>query len=341
MRTARLKVDFGKGYYHCISRVVNRAFVLKEAEKEQFVKWMRRYAEFCGVRVVTYCVMSNHFHVLVEIPERPSEGLLPDDAELLRRLALVSSAARVTDMRRLLEAFRGEGNVAAAEALRERILSRMWDVSAFMQQLKQRFTQWFNKKHRRRGTLWEERFKSVLVEGSGTALATIAAYIDLNPVRAGLVEDPKEYRWSGYAEAIAGKEGAIEGLSVVGDYLGGTGRQRRVGVLKVYRKWLYEEGEEIRGDRELGIQGRRGMSREVVEKVIAEGGELTRGEVLRVRVRYFCDGAILGSRAYVEELLARRKVSTGLVRRTGASKMKGGVWEGLHTLRALRMGVYG
>ena len=337
-----MKVESGTGYYHCVSRVVNRAFVLQEAEKEQFVKWMRRYAEFCGVRVVTYCVMSNHFHVLVEVPERPVEaGLLPDDAELLRRLALVSSAATVADVRRLLEAFRGEGNEAEAEALRERILSRMWDVSAFMQQLKQRFTQWFNKKHKRRGTLWEERFKSVLVEGSGTALATIAAYIDLNPVRAGLVKDPKDYRWSGYAEAVAGKAGAIEGLSVVGEYLGATGKQRRAGVLKACRKWLYEEGEEIRGERELGIQGRRGMSREVVEKVIAEGGELTRGEILRVRVRYFCDGAILGSRAYVEELLSKRKALTGLVRRTGASKMKGGVWEGLHTLRALRTGVYG
>ena len=76
MRTARLKVEYGTGYYHCVSRVVNRDYVLGEVEKEQFVKWMRRYAEFCGVRVVTFCVMSNHFHVLVEVPERPSEDEL-------------------------------------------------------------------------------------------------------------------------------------------------------------------------------------------------------------------------------------------------------------------------
>jgi hypothetical protein len=44
----------------------------------------------------------------------------------------------------------------------------------------------------------------VLVEGAGQALATIAAYIDLNPVRAGIVSDPKDYRWGGYAEATGG-----------------------------------------------------------------------------------------------------------------------------------------
>jgi hypothetical protein len=52
------------------------------------------------------------------------------------------------------------------------------------------------------GTLWEGRFKSVLVEGTGQTLSTMAAYIDLNPVRAGIVKDPADYRWSGYAEAV-------------------------------------------------------------------------------------------------------------------------------------------
>lgn len=60
-----------------------------------------------------------------------------------------------------------------------------------------RFTQWFNRTHARKGTLWEERFESVLVEGAGTALMTMAAYIEPNPVRAGLVSDPKDFRWCG------------------------------------------------------------------------------------------------------------------------------------------------
>jgi putative transposase len=44
----------------------------------------------------------------------------------------------------------------------------------------------------------------VLVEGAGYALTTMAAYIDLNLVRAGIVGDPKDYRWCGYGAAVAG-----------------------------------------------------------------------------------------------------------------------------------------
>ena len=72
-----------------------------------------------------------------------------------------------------------------------------------MEGLLQRFTRWFNRTHKRTGNLWEDAFKSVIVE-DGVAARTIAAYIDLNPVRAGMVEDPAEYRWSSYGEAMGG-----------------------------------------------------------------------------------------------------------------------------------------
>ncbi len=55
----------------------------------------------------------------------------------------------------------------------------------YMKGFLQRFTQWFNRKHGRSGGLWEDAFKSVLVE-DGAASRTMAAYIDLNPVRAGM-----------------------------------------------------------------------------------------------------------------------------------------------------------
>jgi len=53
-----------------------------------------------------------------------------------------------------------------------------------MKDLKQRFTQWYNKRNGLKGTLWEDTYQSVLVEDSERALMTMAAYIDLNPVRA-------------------------------------------------------------------------------------------------------------------------------------------------------------
>jgi hypothetical protein len=66
----------------------------------------------------------------------------------------------------------------------------------------------FLRRHERRGTPWMERFKSVLVE-DGEALRTMALYIDLNPVRAGLVADPKDDFWTGYGEAAGGLKSAV------------------------------------------------------------------------------------------------------------------------------------
>ena len=60
------------GVYHSVSRVIQRRFVFGDLERERFVEILREDEEFCGVRLRTYCVMSNHFHVLVEVPKRPS-----------------------------------------------------------------------------------------------------------------------------------------------------------------------------------------------------------------------------------------------------------------------------
>jgi hypothetical protein len=73
-----------------------------------------------------------------------------------------------------------------------------------LKELKLRVTFYMNKRLGRTGTLWEGRYKSVLVGDCAQALLTISAYIDLNPVRAGLVSNPGDYRWCGYAEAVAG-----------------------------------------------------------------------------------------------------------------------------------------
>jgi hypothetical protein len=97
-----------------------------------------------------------------------------------------------------LEKLRSEKNFAMADRLLRKYTYRMHDLSQFMKSLMQRVTMSYNKRHDRRGHLWEERFKSLLVEGHRNALSMISAYIDLNAVRAGLVKDPKDYRYCGY-----------------------------------------------------------------------------------------------------------------------------------------------
>ena len=134
MRTTRAKQAEGRvGYYHCISRVINRAFALGEEEKEHLVKLMRRYEAFCGVKVVTYCVMSNHFHILLQVPVRPAPDRLPTDEELVSLVRKAKDSYGSVTLKQELELLRKEQAHDAAEALRERFFCRMWDVSWFMQ----------------------------------------------------------------------------------------------------------------------------------------------------------------------------------------------------------------
>jgi putative transposase len=70
-------------------------------------------------------------------------------------------------------------------------------VSLLMKHLGQRYVQYFNKVHRRSGSLWEGRFRSSLVE-SETYLLCCQRYIEMNPVRAGMVARPEQYRWSSF-----------------------------------------------------------------------------------------------------------------------------------------------
>jgi REP element-mobilizing transposase RayT len=159
------------------------------------------YENFTGCRLLSYCIMSNHFHILLEVPPMPEGGI--SDEELLKRLRAIYSDGVASIVEKDLAEARAKGLTNHAEQIHQRYTYRMHDLSQFMKTVLQRMTRWYNLCHQRKGTLWEERFKSVIVE-SGVAARTMAAYIDLNPVRAGMVSDPAQYRWSSYGEAIGG-----------------------------------------------------------------------------------------------------------------------------------------
>ena len=315
MRSARLKQEKGTvGYYHCISRVVDRQFVLGEVEKEELVSLMRRYEAFCGVKVITYCVMSNHFHILLQVPQRPEPAHLPSDAELVALVRKAKDSYGSATLEQDLERWRREGADAAAEALKERFFCRMWDVSWFMRLFKQRFTQWFNKRRKRTGTLWEDRFKSVLIEGAGEALCTMALYIDLNAVRA-----------------------AREGLAVVVNAVRSNGHQGVLPqrVMAEYRMELFGRGQS-RGLTEEGKPKRLGISEERIEAVLKKKGKLERWEAVRCRVRYFSDGMILGSRPFVERFFRMERWRFGPRREDGARAMRYVNLPELFTMRDLQ-----
>lgn len=209
----------------------------------------------------------------------------------------------------------------------------MHDLGEFMKTLLQRFTRWFNRTHDRSGTLWEERYKSVIVE-SGIAARTMAAYIDLNPVRAGMVSDPADYRWSGYGEAVGGGpkgngKKAREGLvrACIGHEGAGFEAAKWKEASRIYRRLM-------------GLALERKSGRAKVEKGVAkpqmntaealaakDNGtvlpDLKPAGVLMCRVRYFTDGAVIGSKAFVDEVFEKTRERFTAKRRDGARRLRG------------------
>jgi len=339
MRTARVRGPENRPstYYHVMTRTLAELGYWSAVEKEKMRELIAKLIRFSGLRLVTFCVMGNHIHLLIEVPtERESLRAMSDDA-LLDRLEILYSADVVQRTAWQLQTFRESGLEAEARALRERYLARMHDLSAFMAELKQRFSQFYNARHRRRGTIWRDRFKSVIVEDSEDALRTMAAYIDLNPVRAGLVEDPKDYRWSGYAEAVAGKQTARAGLThlVRGEAGHDTGTVSWAQVAAIYRCWLYEEGRERRDESGCFVV-KPGFGAEAVDAVTAKQGALARRVLVKLRIRHFSEGVALGSRAFVEEIFEANRAHFGPRRVDGARKIGPVKWGALRSLRDLR-----
>jgi putative transposase len=327
MRKPRLKLSPAdtEAAYHCMSRTVNgeRLFDLTAREVLRNMIW--QVAEYCGIQVLTYAILSNHFHLLVRVPGKDSLS----DEELLRRYSvLYPKPTRYQTAR--LGVIRQQLAVNGPEAVdwRRRQSALMGDISPFMQILKERFTIWFNRTHERFGTLWSERFKSVLVEPRPHALRTMAAYIDLNAVRAGLARDPRHYRFCGYGEAVAGEREAQAGLQYV------LGSRDWESSQASYRELLFGMGA---GGREHGAI----MDREALEKVIREHGRLPLAAVLRCRIRHLSDGAILGSKAYVSTQLAVYRRRTGRRKYSEPRPLPSFAdWGDLAVMRGLRRQAY-
>ena len=281
MRKARF-IGSGTCYYHVMSRIIEHRYALGDDEKAVFRDMMRRVAAFSGVKVLTYALMDNHFHMLVQVPEREEVA----EMELVRRLRLLYQDDALDVVMKRYERIRESGSEVWLQQWMQGYTYRMYDLSEFMKSLKLRFSKWYNVNHEgRQGTLWNERFRSVLVEpllnvSGREALAMVAAYIELNAVRAGVVEDPLAYAWCGVSDAQAGCVEAREGIG----HLMASGNARNWLVwrkmLKVYCSW-WDEG--------------------VLKK--------KKRAVLGRRIHSFSYGVVLGRRAFVERVMDEMLIS--------------------------------
>lgn len=118
----------------------------------------------------------------------------------------------------------------------------------------------------------------------------MAAYIDLNPVRAGIVDDPKDYRYCAYTEAVAGQSNAVCGLKFI---TSGLYSVSGADAVQAYRFLLFGKGS-------APVEGGASIDRAKAIQVLKyEQGKLPATTLLRCRIRYFTEGAVLGSREFV------------------------------------------
>ncbi|MFT5413651.1 MAG: putative transposase [Verrucomicrobiales bacterium] len=326
---------------HVVTRTAGQEILFGDIEKETFRKILFKQLKFSGLRALAWCFMGNHLHLLMEVPDK--EGALDGwtDDDVLAKLSVFSDEFSTRMLLGELEMFRKNGHEKGVAEIAERVRRRLFDLSLFMKELKQRMTLAFNYTHERRGTLWEGRFKCSLIEPSAEALRAVAAYIDLNPVRAGLAERPEDYRWCSYAAAVGGMRLARSGLVSAIEF----GRRSSWAKARdAYREYLFGVGTEVEGTRTAqeaaqaqgDVQSKGGFTLREIEAVWAAGGKLSLAEALRCRIRYFTDGVVLGSQEFVDQFFQSRKEQFGSARRSGSRRMKGAKWGNLRVLRDLK-----
>ena len=191
----------------------------------------------------------------------------------------------------------------------------------------------------------------------------VAAYIDLNPLRAGMLENSQDYRWSSYGEAVAGGRRALENYvhmyqtsSRSGAVVEGLSAEE---VMMRYRVLIAEEGMAAEQDGLPLRQGeraskrlkrRRGYSREEIDKILEQKGKLSGAELLRCKTRYFTDGVVIGNKVFVDGFFKRvkdrlagdRSVGSSPLRRIGkVDQGEGGKMVRMYSFRNLQKDVYG
>jgi putative transposase len=278
-RTSRMIIADEKAVYHVMSRTALDGFPLKDVEKDFMLDLIKRFSALYFTEIYGFCLMGNHFHLLVKtIPEDRFS-----DEQIQKRFETYYGDSR-------------EFTPGQIPYLRQKLSN----LSEFMREIKVGFARYYNRRHNRRGYFWGDRFKSVIVD-KGETLVNCLAYIDLNPLRAGLVDRPEDYRWNslGYHLQARNKDRFLSTDFGLKEFNVQSRKER----IRRYRRYVYEAGAIDRPDK---------MQAKVIDdKVVAterkKEFEINRISRFRYRTRYFTDSGIIGSKEFVVEIYQRFK----------------------------------
>jgi REP element-mobilizing transposase RayT len=282
-----VKVKGEIAHYHIISRTVGQQFLLGKAEKEELVRIIRYYSRMYFVEVNAYCIMSNHFHLVIRVLPAWMFG----DDEVVRRINVFMQKDK-----------KKKNEEITPQKIRE-AREKLEDISEFCKSVKQEFSCWYNGTRNRTGYFWGSRFKSLYL-GNETIIQCVCAYIELNPVRAGIVQKPEAYRWSSlHNRQFASSSHRF--CSFDGLFPDAPDNLSDTALLKDYRALVYHFGNIKRTtvqDLEEGRSvddARAPISDRLYEKNAGRHFKPPAGELMLGRIRYFTDGVAIGSKDFI------------------------------------------
>jgi putative transposase len=280
-RQARVKVDENEaGIYHLCSRVAGPKGWYPLAEpiyQKKLLDLIQFYAKNYQCKVYGFCIMGNHYHLIVEFlkPGKLPRKFLKEKANMF----YPRSAAHIDLWN---------------DDKWNRFEKRLFNVSEFMRSLNRAFTWWYNTQTNSRGTFWADRFKSVILK-TPQALQECMLYIDLNPVRASLVQHPEDFVASSCHLRLIGKDKWLVDIKKI------MRSKNRQEALKYYRQLLYERGALTQRP------GKASISREV--KIEMRKNDFRPRGVYQKKLKYFVNGVMMGSKMQIEDKIRELKTA--------------------------------
>jgi REP element-mobilizing transposase RayT len=265
--------------YHVMSRTALDGFPLDDIEKDFMLDLIKRYSTFYFVEILGFCLMGNHFHLLVKmLPEYK----FTDENIKKRYVGFYGDDCEFTN-----------GQIPS-------LRSKLSSLSEFIREIKVGFARYYNKKYNRRGYFWGDRFKSVIVD-KGETLINCLAYIDLNPLRAGIVSRPEDYRWNslGYHVQTNNRDKFLSTDFGLKEFNVKSEKER----IRRYRRYVYEAGAVNQPEKGKA----KVIGNKILEKERNRGFELSRSDRFRYRTRYFTDSGVIGSKEFVSKTYMRFK----------------------------------
>ena len=262
--------------YHVVTRTALDGLPMKAEEKDYMLELIRKFGMLFFADILGFCVMGNHLHLVCRMyPEEEAT-----DEEVKRRF----------------KEFYGEDQFISSKDI-DYYRKRWTSLSDLVKDIKQGFSRYYNRRHNRKGFFWGDRFKSVIVQ-EGRTLINLLAYVDLNPIRAGIVKKPEDYRWSSLGYHV--QTGNKDELLCLDFGLRDWDEEDPREIVRKYREFVYETG---------AVDAGKGatIDQKVVDKERKKKYKVSRVDRFLYRSRYFTDAGIIGSREFVGEVFNQVK----------------------------------